>query len=162
MNDWEISQFQLMPVRKWSCKPGPLCFPRFIHYKTRGWRGREARGKTPPSQLLHPHTRSPLAWHHVSVTGQTALLGVSHSYFFFLSMPPLFLSSVPFFLTLSPCLPLVFVLFSQTTKGRQSRAWRHPSSLAIEKKRQLPPPTLSSAWIDNTLKQPCVRTHADS
>lgn len=79
-------------------------------------------------------------WHHVSVTEQTSLLSVTGSNFLLsLSLPlSLPLSSVPscsfFFPPFLPLSSSLFVLFSRTTKGRQSPGWRHPSSLQPFKK----------------------------
>lgn len=107
-------------------------------------RGRTEVWPHPAHSSSHPPTpRTPLTWHHVSVREQTALLSVTGSNFLLslslpLSLPPLFPSLILFF---SPSLPLsssLFVLFSRTTKGRQSQGWRHPSSLWPLKKDSSP------------------------
>ena len=114
--------------------------------------GGQRSGPTQPAHPTTPTPGTPLTWHHVSVTEQTALLSMTGSNFLLsLSLPPLFRSLMLFFF-FSPSLPLsfsLFVLFSRTTKGRQSQGWRHPSSLWPFKK-TAPLPTPSCTWIDDT------------
>lgn len=106
-------------------------------------RGRTEVWPHPAHSFSHPPCtpRTPLTWHHVSVREQTALLSVTGSNFLLpSSVPPSFLP-LPhtLFFPLSPLSSSLFVLLSQTTKGRQSEGWRHPSSLwPLKKKRQLP------------------------
>lgn len=143
MNDLKIFLFQMTGVQKWSCKPGLLCLLRSIHWNKKRdmGGGRWGKGRTEiwpnPANIAHPPPstlETPLMWHHVSVTEQTALLSVAPPDFLlslFPSSVSLSLSSHPLPVVPNP-LPLsssLLVLFSPTTKGRQSQDWRHPSSL---------------------------------
>lgn len=144
MNDLEISLFQMTSVGSGAVSLAHCASQGSFTKKKKGQthqgRGRIEVWPHPARSSPTPTPGTPLMWHHVSVTEQTSLLSVTGSNFLLsLSLPlSLPLSSVPscsfFFPPFLPLSSSLFVLFSRTTKGRQSPGWRHPSSLQPFKK----------------------------